>query len=116
MPPAPGPPHPPAGWSRHAPRGLARANAPFTIGCVLIAYEDYREWDACEMARLVRAGEVTAEDLAETATALIDAFPALNAVAAVADPRPGPAGNGPLAGAPFAVKELLAWPELPWTM
>ncbi|MGK5172346.1 hypothetical protein [Geodermatophilus sp. CPCC 205761] len=57
-----------------------------------------------------RAGEVTAEDLAETATALIDAFRALNAVAAVADPQPGPAGDGPLAGAPFAVEELLAGP------
>jgi amidase len=84
---------------------------------MLIAYEDYRRWDAVEMARLVRTGEVAAADLAETARALIDRRPALGAVAHVADsPTPGPAATGPLAGVPFAVKELLAWPGLPWTM
>ena len=93
------------------------------------------------MARLVRDGEVTADDLAETARTLIEDLRGLNAVADLArlpDGRradPAAAGAGPaamgtgldaagadwaaggaLAGVPFAVKELLAWPGLPWTM
>jgi amidase len=78
----------------------------------------YRRWDAVEMARLVGAGEVTGADLAETARALMDRYAGLNAVAyrtetaAVA----GAPVDGPFAGVPFAVKELLAWPGLPWTM
>jgi amidase len=82
---------------------------------VLIPYSDYRRWDAVEMTRLVRAGEVTAAELAETARALIGGLGALNAVAALAA-APEPAAEGVLAGVPFAVKELLAWPGLPWTM
>jgi amidase len=84
---------------------------------VLIPVEEYRAWDAVDMARLVRDGEVAAADLAETARALIDDRPELNAVAALAEPDAGdPPAAGPLAGVPFAVKELLAWPGLPWTM
>jgi amidase len=84
---------------------------------VIIADEDYCRWDAVEMARLVRAGEVTAADLAETAHGLIERRSGLNAVAhLVDDPVVPPAADGPLAGVPFAVKELLAWPGLPWTM
>ncbi|WP_369255218.1 amidase [Geodermatophilus amargosae] len=82
-----------------------------------IALPDYLAWDAVEMARLVRAGQVTAAELAETARELIDARSALNAVAHLAEPLDGvPPARGPLAGVPFAVKELLAWPGLPWTM
>ncbi len=81
---------------------------------MLIDIADYRSWDAVDMARLVRRGEVCAGDLAETALALADALPGLNAVADRAEPAP--TGSGPLAGVPFAVKELLAWPGLPWTM
>jgi amidase len=84
---------------------------------VLIPERDYRRWDAVEMARLVRDREVSAADLAETACSLIDRLPALNAVADLAvDVPPVPVADGPLAGVPFAVKELLAWPGLPWTM
>ncbi|MGY1706559.1 amidase [Geodermatophilus sp. SYSU D00697] len=84
---------------------------------MVIPFDDYCAWDAVETARLVRRGEVTAADLAETARALIDARPDLNAVAHLADPSPAePPATGPLAGVPFAVKELLAWPGLPWTM
>ena len=90
---------------------------------MLIAESDYRGWDAVEMARLVRERQVTAADLAETALARIDDLRALNAVADLADGAQAgpagdraPAGEGALAGVPFAVKELLAWPGLPWTM
>jgi amidase len=84
---------------------------------MLIPEQDYRRWDAVEMARLLRRGEVSAADLAQTACALIDQFPALNAVADRAvDVPTTPPVDGPLAGVPFAVKELLAWPGLPWTM
>jgi amidase len=89
---------------------------------MLIAESDYGAWDAVEMARLVRERQITGADLAETALARIDDLRALNAVADLADgAQAGPAGDGPagdgvLAGVPFAVKELLAWPGLPWTM
>lgn len=76
---------------------------------------EYRQWDAVEMARLVRAGEVRGDELAETALALAERHAALNAVAELADPLP-PATEGPFAGVPFMVKELLAWPGLRWTM
>ncbi|MCZ2847805.1 amidase family protein [Modestobacter sp. VKM Ac-2978] len=84
---------------------------------MLIAAQEYRRWDGVEMARLVRAGEVSPADLAETARGLIADLPALNAVAdTVAEAPAEPTVEGPLAGVPFAVKELLAWPGLPWTM
>ena len=84
---------------------------------MLIQASDYRGWDAVEMARLIRERQITAADLAETALALIDGLGALNAVADLADGVPaGLPGEGMLAGVPFAVKELLAWPGLPWTM
>ncbi|MGY1637844.1 amidase [Geodermatophilus sp. SYSU D00742] len=79
--------------------------------------DDYAQWDGVEMARLVREGEVTAGELAEAARSRLDRLPALNAVADLAEPSPAaPAATGPLAGVPFAVKELLPWPGLPWTM
>ena len=84
---------------------------------MLIPESDYRGWDAVEMARLIRERQITAADLAETALALIDGLGALNAVADLTDGVPaGLPGEGMLAGVPFAVKELLAWPGLPWTM
>jgi amidase len=82
-----------------------------------ISYTEYREWDAVEMARLVRQGEVTTAELAQTARSLLEASSELNAVAEFADPMAaGTSATGPLAGVPFAVKELLAWPGLPWSM
>jgi amidase len=84
---------------------------------MLIPRSDYCRWDAIEMARLIRDGEVTAADLAETARTLIDSLRALNAAADLADgASPELTAEGVLAGVPFAVKELLAWPGLPWTM
>src|SRR4051794_10883736 len=82
-----------------------------------ISVDEYRGWDAVAMAELVRDGQVTAAELAETARGLVDAWPELNAVAALADPVPAvPRARGALTGVPLAVKELLAWPGLPWTM
>ncbi|MGH3165361.1 MAG: amidase family protein [Trebonia sp.] len=91
---------------------------------MLIPWNDYRRWDAVEMSRLVRDGEVCADDLAETARARMEELGRLNAVADLADrdtgsdtdAGPGPDTTGALAGVSFAVKELLAWPGLPWTM
>jgi amidase len=68
------------------------------------------------MARLVRDGEVTADGLAETARARAEDIQRLNAVADLADGNCDAGAAGALAGVPFAVKELLAWPGLPWTM
>ena len=82
-----------------------------------ITTHDYCRWDAVEMARLVRAGEVSAADLADTARALADRWSSLNAVGDLADPTAvSPSPDGRLAGVPVAVKELLAFPGLPWTM
>lgn len=82
-----------------------------------ILAREYRRWDAVEMARLVRDGEVTAGDLDETARSLIEDLRPLNAIADLADvPDGGPDAGGPLAGVPFAVKELLPWPGLPLSM
>lgn len=84
---------------------------------MIVDVADYRRWDALEMGRRMRAGDVTAADLADTARELFSRYGALNAVADVVQPpRGGPRHAGPFAGVPFAVKELLAWPGLPWTM
>jgi amidase len=80
-----------------------------------IPANDYLQWDAVEMARLVRRGAVSGADLAETALARLDRLSALNAVADLAHPGDVPT-SGPFAGVPFLIKELLAWPGLPWTM
>ena len=83
----------------------------------MIDLDDYLSWDAVDMGERVRAGDVTAGELDEACRALIDSRnPALNAVADLApvDPAP-PQPVGVFAGVPFAVKELLAVPGLPWT-
>ncbi|MGY2067043.1 amidase family protein [Blastococcus sp. SYSU DS0619] len=81
-----------------------------------LSVDEYRRWDAVAMADLVRDGRVSAAELDEAARELIDARADLNAVAHLAGPGAPLAADGPLAGVPFAVKELLAWPGLPWTM
>ncbi|WP_448639239.1 amidase family protein [Geodermatophilus sp. URMC 63] len=82
-----------------------------------ISSDEYRRWDAVAMAGLVRDGRVSAAELAETARELVEARRELKAVASPADPGAvGPRAAGRFAGVPFAVKELLAWPGLPWSM
>ncbi|MBX3466356.1 MAG: amidase [Planctomycetes bacterium] len=75
----------------------------------LAGYDDH---DALGLAALVRAGEVTARELVDEALARLDALnPRLNAVVAVraAAARAAAAGplEGPLAGVPFLLKDLL---------
>jgi amidase len=85
----------------------------------MIETRDYERWTALEMAELVRARQVTAEELAGACRELIEERnPRLNAVA-----DEGPAVDMPAAdprvafpGVPFAVKEVLAAPGLRWTM
>jgi amidase len=84
---------------------------------MFIPEDEYCRWDAVEMARLVRDRQVSATDLAETARSLLDRWSVLNAVAHVADePVDELPAVGSMAGVPFAVKELLGWPGLPWAM
>lgn len=83
-----------------------------------IPEHEYRSWDAVRMAQLVREREVSAAELAQTADALLASHPELNAVAGRAEPdeRVSPDPAGVLFGVPFAVKEVLAWPGLAWSM
>jgi amidase len=85
----------------------------------MIDLDDYRSWDATDMATLVRRRAISAAELEDACRALIDRLdPTLNAVAATATPAIASAGSaaGRFAGVPIAVKELLAVPGLPWTM
>jgi amidase len=100
---------------------------------VLIPADEYRRWDAVDMSRLLRSGGITPADLEETARTLLEGAADLNAVVAWAPSdrkehsgppardthgadRPPTPLAGVFDGVPFAVKELLAWPGLPWSM
>jgi amidase len=83
----------------------------------VIDIEDYLAWDGLEMAARVRRGDVSAGELESTCRTVIERLdPTLNAVGDLAEPVPHGAPDGVFAGVPFAVKELLAAPGLPWTM
>ncbi|WP_338809136.1 amidase [Neisseria leonii] len=81
-------------------------------------FEEYRRYDAVGLADLVRRGEVSADELLQTALRRLDEVnPKLNLLAcdlrgrAAALPVPG---NAPLAGVPFLLKDLLAdWAGAP---
>jgi amidase len=83
---------------------------------VLIDTADFEGWDGTDMAELVRGRKVSGEDLAETARHRMSRLRRLNAVADLAEADADPIASGPFAGVPLAVKELLAFPGLPWTM
>lgn len=72
--------------------------------------EDYAEHDGIGLADLVRAGEVSAVEVAEAASAAIARLnPALNAVVEVYDDRiatPSGEAAGLLAGVPFLIKDV----------
>ncbi|MER5673608.1 amidase [Pseudonocardia alni] len=71
---------------------------------------EYAELDATALAALIRDGEVTAEEVARTATeALAAVQPAVNGL--VDGPFDSPldhAADGPFAGVPFGLKDLIA--------
>lgn len=70
--------------------------------------EDYTQYDATGLAELVRKGEVTAAEVGETAQAALAAVDEqLNVVAQTLDAPITGAGEGPLAGVPFLVKDLV---------
>lgn len=69
---------------------------------------DYAANDAVGLAELVRKGDVSAEEIESTARRAIEAVePELHAtVGDLVDPAFEASSNGPLAGVPFAMKEL----------
>ncbi|MFZ5719618.1 MAG: amidase [Pseudomonadota bacterium] len=72
-------------------------------------FDEYRAHDAVGLAALVRKGEVTAGDLLDLAVArMSEVNPKINAVTRdMTDrARKAPAGEGPLAGVPFLLKDL----------
>lgn len=71
-------------------------------------FEEYRSHDAVGLAALVAKGEVTSAELLETALARVaEVNPKINAVTSdLSDRARGPAGEGPLAGVPFLLKDL----------
>lgn len=80
----------------------------------MIRFDEYRQLDACGMAELVRRGEVTAQELLECAIARAQQVnPAINAinVAMFANVRRHVQRHppqGPFAGVPIVLKDLLA--------
>ena len=81
-------------------------------GCAAVSLAEQTRWlDAVALAELVRAGEVTAEELLDATAERIEGSAPLNAVtldlverarAQIADGLPG----GPLQGVPFLLKDL----------
>jgi Asp-tRNA(Asn)/Glu-tRNA(Gln) amidotransferase A subunit family amidase len=72
-------------------------------------FDEYRAHDAVGLAALVAKGEVTAGELLDVAVArMADVNPQLNAVTRdLSDQaRAAPAGQGPLAGVPYLLKDL----------
>lgn len=78
-----------------------------------MSFAEYEDYDALGLAELVARGDVTSEELVEEAIARIDSRnPELNAVIhrfdASARERAKESLEGPFAGVPFLVKDLLA--------
>lgn len=75
--------------------------------------DEYRRYDLTDLAGLLTSGEVTPAEVHDAAFAAIEQVDA--ALNAVADgPLPGPLAydpDGPFAGAPFAVKDLVCHPR-----
>src|SRR4029079_2396860 len=78
-------------------------------------FAEYDQFDGLGLANLVKRREISARELALTAIERIDALnPRLNAVIhtlyddalKTADGAPG---DGPFAGVPFLIKDLLSW-------
>ena len=76
-------------------------------------FDDYRLYDALGLADLVRKGEVTADELLDTALAAIESRnPSLNAFVGVYEGAARRAireglPDGPFTGVPFSIKDLV---------
>lgn len=69
--------------------------------------DEYASHDATSLAALIRSGAVSAAEVGEAALAAIAAVnPKIEAVLDVAAEVPKPAGEGPLVGVPFLIKDL----------
>ncbi len=70
---------------------------------------DYIEYDAIGLAQLMSSGQVSAHEVQQVARQAIEAVnPALNALVGDLFDEPLPyAANGPFAGVPFAIKDLI---------
>jgi len=71
-------------------------------------FDEYRSHDAVGLAGLVAKGEVTADELLDTALArMAEVNPQINAVTRdMSDGARGARGKGPLAGVPYLLKDL----------
>ena len=70
--------------------------------------DEYAELDATALAAVIAAGDVTADEVAALATEAINAVSELNAVADGPFEKPlDYAADGPLAGVPFAIKDIV---------
>ncbi|MBC9734600.1 amidase [Nocardioides sp. zg-578] len=101
------------GWEgRLEPRGWTGPPRPGGRGVATVrAVLDYRDHDALGLAALVRAGDVTAEELLEAARSrAAEVNPRINAIVRDVDPPPPsgpePDGGRPFAGVPFLLKDL----------
>jgi len=78
-------------------------------------FAEYEQYDAMGLAELVRRGDVTPRELVLTAIERIEALnPRLNAVIHrlyddALNTADGPLPDGPFAGVPFLIKDLLSW-------
>ncbi|MGO2154256.1 MAG: amidase [Serratia proteamaculans] len=72
----------------------------------MMKLSEYVSYDALGLAELVQGGEVSAQELQQTAQAAVEAVnPAINAVVEHWTPPP-PEGEGPLSGVPFLIKDI----------
>lgn len=70
-------------------------------------HEEYAKFDAVGLAQLVERGEVSPAEVLAAAEARIDAVnPKINAVVHRIQPAAAAAGDGPLSGVPFLLKDM----------
>jgi amidase len=80
-----------------------------------LSADEYTAYDATGLAELVSQGSASSRELVDAAIARIERYnPRLNAVihpmfAEARERSQGALGNGPFAGVPFLLKDLLAW-------
>ena len=75
--------------------------------------DEYAGYDGLGLAALVRSGQVSPSELADTAQSAIDAVnPTLNAVIGLIEPRaPAADRSAPFFGVPFLIKDLVLHAE-----